>query len=191
MSLQHLLELLLFEKKSHRTNDEIQERIDSEIRLGTSDLKCPAFVRSDKVAYRRWKELIVLFDGFSFVSSSDIGHMARCCCAYSEYQDLIARRRAIADMGGFDPQEESAILDEFEEKLGAKQAKKMWEKVNFILSSAGVQSLDKSINSKMSALQAAEDRLFLNPLAKIKSVPIKKAEPKQEDSAENQMFGDG
>ena len=60
-------------------------------------------------------------------------------------------------------------------------------KINYIVSVDGVLKIDSAINKKMDMLIKMEDRLFLNPLSKVKNVP--KKEPKTIDPATAKGFG--
>jgi hypothetical protein len=91
-------------------------------------------------------------------------------------------------MEPFDDDQESLILDEFEEKNGARWAKKTWQKINYLMSLGGLLSIDKAINAKLAALNAMEDRLFLHPLARVKNVPKKEKKAPEDPNAV--MFGD-
>ena len=162
--------------KRHLTKAEIEHRKNTEIRFGNDKLVCPKHIKNNKNAYAKWKELIRLYKDFNFVASGDIGMLGRYCMAYSEYLDLIERHyyieKELKDAGG--PE---------------KRIEKMIEKYEFILSIGGLIALDKAINAKMDALVKMEDRLFLNPLAKIKNVPKKPPEEEKTELDQN-GFGD-
>lgn len=81
---------------SHLTKAEIEHRKKSEIHLGEQKLVCPVYVKSNKEAYKKWKEIKKLYTGFKFVSSADIGVIARYCMSFAQYIDLIERRDRIA-----------------------------------------------------------------------------------------------
>ena len=81
---------------SHLTKAEIEHRKKSEIHLGEQKLVCPAYVKTNKEAYKKWKEIKKLYTGFKFVSSADVGVIARYCMAFAQYIDLIERRDRIA-----------------------------------------------------------------------------------------------
>jgi phage terminase small subunit len=160
--------------KTHLTKAEIERRQENEIKIGDTRLIPPEFVREDARAFAKWKELKKIYEvnkEFDLVSSGDIGHIARYCQTHSEYLNLIDHRRVIADMKSFKWEEEDAIQHEFEEKLEGRAAARMWKKVEYLLSFDGLLDVDRSINQKMAALVAMEDRLFLNPLSKIKVIP--------------------
>ena len=175
--------------KRHLTKAEIEHRKNTEIRFGNDKLVCPKHIKNDKNAYTKWKELIRLYKDFNFVASGDIGMLGRYCMAYSEYLDLI-ERRAIINQLSINIEEHYYIEKELkDEGVPEKRIEKMIEKYEFILSIGGLIALDKAINAKMDALVKMEDRLFLNPLAKIKNVPKKPPEEEKTELDKN-GFGD-
>ena len=174
----------------HFTKKEKAERKAAEIRFGDKTLTAPAFVRRDAAARAKWSELTALYADtrVDFISSADVGHMARYCKLYSEYLDLVTHRERVDKMQPFSSEEEKAATDEFEDRRGKRGAAKMWQKIEYILSVDGVLSIDAAINKKAAILTAMEDRLFLNPLAKIKTVPKGKDKP-QADPLAKEGFG--
>ena len=175
--------------KRHLTKAEIEHRKNTEIRFGNDKLVCPKHIKNNKNAYTKWKELIRLYKDFNFVASGDIGMLGRYCMAYSEYLDLI-ERRAIINQLSINIEEHYYIEKELkDEGVPEKRIEKMIEKYEFILSIGGLIALDKAINAKMDALVKMEDRLFLNPLAKIKNVPKKPPEEEKTELDKN-GFGD-
>ena len=175
--------------KRHLTKAEIEHRKNTEIRFGNDKLVCPKHIKNNKNAYTKWKELIRLYKDFNFVASGDIGMLGRYCMAYSEYLDLI-ERRAIINQLSINIEEHYYIEKELKDAgVPEKRIEKMIEKYEFILSIGGLIALDKAINAKMDALVKMEDRLFLNPLAKIKNVPKKPPEEEKTELDKN-GFGD-
>lgn len=177
--------------KRHLTKAEIEHRKNTEIRFGNDKLVCPKHIKNDKIAYAKWKELIRLYKDFDFVASGDIGMLGRYCMAYSEYMDLLERRTMVCQlMPKVDDDENEIIEDQLDAgNVHPKRIQKMIEKYEYILSIGGIISLDKAINAKMDALVKMEDRLFLNPLAKIKNVPKKPPEEEKTELDQN-GFGD-
>ena len=175
--------------KRHLTKAEIEHRKNTEIRFGNDKLVCQKHIKNNKNAYAKWKELIRLYKDFNFVASGDVGMLGRYCMAYSEYLDLI-ERRAIINQLSINIEEHYYIEKELKDaEVPEKRIEKMIEKYEFILSIGGLIALDKAINAKMDALVKMEDRLFLNPLAKIKNVP--KKPPEEEKTVLDQNgFGD-
>jgi phage terminase small subunit len=164
------------------------ERDSGELHIGTKKFSPPRYIRESVVAMSKWRECVRIFKDFDIVSSSDVGHLARYCQMFSEYRDLLERRKAIAGMDNFSMQEEEEILDVAEQNIGAKAAAKLFQKVEFILSTGGVVMIDKAINQKADQLTKMEDRLFLNPQAKIKTQG-KKQESKKADPLDEAGFG--
>ena len=177
--------------KRHLTKAEIEHRKNTEIRFGNDKLVCPKHIKNDKIAYAKWKELIRLYKDFDFVASGDVGMLGRYCMAYSEYMDLLERRTTVCQlMPTVDDDENEIIKDQLDAgNVHPKRIQKMIEKYEYILSFGGIISLDKAINAKMDALVKMEDRLFLNPLAKIKNVPKKPPEEEKTELDQN-GFGD-
>jgi phage terminase small subunit len=177
--------------KRHLTKAEIEHRKNTEIRFGNDKLVCPKHIKNDKIAYAKWKELIRLYKDFDFVASGDVGMLGRYCMAYSEYMDLLERRTMVCQlMPKVDDDENELIEDQLDAgNVHPKRIQKMIEKYEYILSIGGIISLDKAINAKMDALVKMEDRLFLNPLAKIKNVPKKPPEEEKTELDQN-GFGD-
>ena len=177
--------------KRHLTKAEIEHRKNTEIRFGNDKLVCPKHIKNNKNAYAKWKELIRLYKDFDFVASGDVGMLGRYCMAYSEYMDLLERRTMVCQlMPKVDDDENEIIKDQLDAgNVHPKRIQKMIEKYEYILSFGGIISLDKAINAKMDALVKMEDRLFLNPLAKIKNVPKKPPEEEKTELDQN-GFGD-
>lgn len=177
--------------KRHLTKAEIEHRKNTEIRFGNDKLVCPKHIKNDKIAYAKWKELIRLYKDFDFVASGDVGMLGRYCMAYSEYMDLLERRTMVCQLiPKVDDDENEIIKDQLDAgNVHPKRIQKMIEKYEYILSFGGIISLDKAINAKMDALVKMEDRLFLNPLAKIKNVPKKPPEEEKTELDQN-GFGD-
>lgn len=168
------IDILQATGKKHLTKAEIELRKNSEIKFGGQQLTCPAYVKANKEAYKKWQEAIALYAGFDFVSSGDAGLLGRYCMTFSEYLDLIARRGRIDAISRDcdDVMDYVADSEEFDFRL----KKKLLDMV----STSAVLNLDTAINKKMDMLIKMEDRLFLNPLAKLKNVA--KPEEKEPES---------
>lgn len=168
------------------TKAEIERRKKTEIKLGDNKLKCPDYVKRDVIAYTKWKEITKIYKDIDFVSSGDVGLLGRYCKTFSEYHSLVDCREKIMNSDLSDD-EIKLVNDTLTEEYGERKAKKLFEKIDYILSTAGVLSIDTAINKKMDMLIKMEDRLFLNPLAKVKNVP--KKEPEQVDQLAAKGFG--
>lgn len=165
------------------TKAEIARREKSEVKLGDNKLKCPEFMKNDVVAFAKWKEITKIYKEIDFVSSGDVGLLARYCMTFSEYQKLLQHRIKIDSIDLLDSDEQA----ELEKQVGEDMAISLMNKINYILSVDGVLKIDTAINKKMDMLIKMEDRLFLNPLSKVKNVPKKEKEP--ENPLKKKGFG--
>lgn len=184
------IELLVVEGKKHLTKAEIESRQKSEIRFGDHKLKCPEFVRGDLNAYKKWKEVTNLYKDVDFVSSGDTGLLARYCKSFSEYQDLLQSYQRIKEIH-YDCKELDEALDgEYTDDENEDRrlfSYKVKKQLRDMISVNALLSVESAINKKMDMLIKMEDRLFLNPLAKIKNVPKKPNEEEIRD-ANAEMF---
>lgn len=158
---------LLQGNPSRLTKAEINRRQESEIRFGSQDFRTTARVRRDKIALVKWKEIVKLYRdyGVEFVSTSDAAIIERYCLTYSEYMKLIDVRAKIEDVAG---------------RKGA-------DVVNTYKAQSDL-GIDNAINKKSDMLTKIEDRLFLNPLSKLRNVS-KKSDEDQLPEGEQEMFG--
>ena len=158
------------------TKSEIEHREKSKIKVGDNKLKCPDFVKNDINAYIKFKEISKIYkDTDDIASSSDIGLIGRYCVTFSEYLDLLDKRKKVGTFNtDFDKYEQS-LPEEFIDVLN-----------NYMRMNVDLQ-LDNAINKKMDMLIKMEDRLFLTPLAKIKNIP--KKEPEKADPLSRRGFG--
>ena len=99
---------------------------------------------------------------------------------FSEYENLIKIRKNI-NMIDFDAEDEEETYKALEE-VPEYRVKYILKKIEYILSSDGLLTLESAINKKMDMLIKMEDRLFLNPLAKVKNVPKQVKSEKQPES---------
>jgi phage terminase small subunit len=178
--------------RKHLTKAEIDNRQQSEIRLGDNKLKCPDFVKDDVEAYKKWKEVTKLYKDVDFVSSGDIGLLARYCKTFSEYLVLQKSYQRINeihyDCKELDEAIDGTYADEDSDKEKALFSYKVKKQLRDLFSIGAILSIETAINKKMDMLIKMEDRLFLNPLAKVKNVP--KQEPKKQEDPNGGMFGD-
>jgi len=161
------------------TKAEIKARQENEIKLGNTNLKgvkAPEYVRLDVIAYTKWQSVMKNYkdaanQGIEVITTSDVEVLAKYCTTYSEYLSLIDRRRRIdnIDFVGLDPKLMNSLKGEKRNSM------------NELLRLKEILSLESAINKKHEILIKLEDRLFLNPLAKVKNVPKKEKEkPKNE-----------
>lgn len=163
------------------TKEQIKQRQESEVKLGVDDfkkIKKPDFVSKDKVANKRWNELIKEYksaaeQGVQLLSSSDVGLLARYCKTFSEYERLLEAYQRIENIADdADPLYQYILeQDDFAMKAMTQLAQ--------LASIDGILKIETAINKKMDQLVKMEDRLFLNPLAKVKNVPQPKQEKKE------------
>lgn len=147
----------------HLTKAEKELRQNQEVKLGKTELnnlKPPRYITIDLAAFDCWKKLIHEYkiaaeNGEEIITSSDVGILAMYCKTMSEYEGLLLRKSI------FEANEEKSLTIE-----------------NFI-------KIDNAINKKMDMLIKLQDRLFLNPLAKIKNVP-----KKEKEKPDNPMEGE-
>lgn len=167
--------------KRHLTKAEIEHRQKSEVRLGDKKMKCPDFVKNDTEAFKKWKELVRLYEDVDFVSSGDIGMLARYCVTHSQYLKLLERLKRIKDIAQEPDDVEEYIYSDNEFNTRIKR------QLADMVSTDGVLRIEKAINQKLDVLIKMEDRLFLNPVAKVKNIPKKQSEGDEGPNAD--MFG--
>lgn len=178
------INLLVAQGKKHLTKAEIEQRKKNEIKLGDKKLKCPDFIKSDIEAYKKWKEIMKIYKDADFVSSGDVGLLARYCKSFSEYKDLLNNYQTIKeihyDMKELDEALDGTYIDDENEerRLFSYKVKKQ---LRDMISINAMLSVETAINKKMDMLIKMEDRLFLNPLSKVKNVPKEKGKAEGDD----------
>jgi len=185
------IDILKANGKKHLTKDEIEKRKNSEVKLGKTELekiKPPAFVKNDLIAYKHWKQHIKEYKeastkGSELLSSSDVGMLAMYCKTYAEYERLQKSYQTI-DKIAYDEHE----LDEYIEESEDFNCKVKLQ-LRSMIAVDGLLRIETAINKKMDMLMKMQDRLFLNPLAKIKNVP----QPKEKEKTPSKFgrFGAG
>ncbi|MNW47715.1 hypothetical protein D3C74_250560 [compost metagenome] len=184
------------------TKEEIAARSENEIKLGKTELdriKPPNFVKDDTVAYTYWKQLVKEYkeaarQGIDLLTSSDVNLLALYCRTYSEYEKLLKQYQKIENIAIDD-----YVFEEYFDRLEA-QAEANEQDVNEyglramkylsqLASLDGVLKIETAINKKMDMLIKMQDRLFLNPLAKVRNIP----KPKKEEKPQSKFgkFGGG
>ena len=149
------IELHKLEKKTHLSKKQIEERENSEIKLGDSVFKKTNHILNNEAALEKWEEVVAIYvdAGIRFVSSSDIGIIERYCITYAEYYELLDLKKEI----------ETKVNDKIKVSAALTKLK-----------------IDNNINRKSELLIKMEDRLFLNPLSKIRTVQQEKEQKKNE-----------
>jgi phage terminase small subunit len=162
------VQLLVMEGNTrHLTREEIEFREDNEIRIGDShDFRRPRSLNENREAIKKWKEIISIYKDIDFVSVADTGAIERYCLLYSDWLALQASRAKIIA----------------EDKLAGLSENISMMKLNKL-------NLDEKISRKLDLILKLEDRLFLNPLSKVRSIPKKTKEEKEQSELENMGFG--
>lgn len=177
------VELILTKGRSHHlTKEVIEHRKAAEIKTGSKTLRCPAYVKNNVNAFNRWKEIMKIYKEVDFVSSGDVGFLARYCMTYSEYMELLERRKRINHIAQNSGDVEDYILDN--EAFSNRIKKQLLD----MISTDAILRLDTAINKKMDLLIKMEDRSFLNPLAKVKNIPKKEQVAREDPDA--YLFGE-
>lgn len=161
------------------TKAEIEHRKNTEIKIGESKLKCPEFVKNDAVAFKKWKEVTKIYKDVDFVSSGDTGLLARYCMTFSEYENMLRVRKHLNTV--------EVKWDDYEQFLPLD----LRDGINRLLKIDPLLQIETAINKKMDMLIKMEDRLFLNPLAKVKNVPQKPKEEKPKNKFAKFAGGEG
>lgn len=154
-------------KSHHLTKSEIKKREENKIEIGKSRIKTPEYVTKNKAALKQWKKLIIEYqiadkNGHTLFTSTDCDILGKYCLTHSEYLALIKKRQIIDDI------DLTELFDEIHESDELSDNTK--KKLNKILNADHTLKLESAINKKHEILIKLEDRLFLNPLSKIKNI---------------------
>jgi phage terminase small subunit len=173
--------------KSHLTKAEIKKREQEEVKIGTDRLVMPTYIRGNPSARAKWIEVIAIFksSGMNLATSADVGIISRYCQAHSDYLYLLEIRDRLRDT--------DLDIGEAEEELedmvpGERRRAIVVQKINFILSAAGLFQADTAVNKKLDQVLKLEDRLFLNMQSRVRNVPKKEAQAAVDEGAAA-MFG--
>lgn len=136
-------------KKHKLTKKELEALENSVVKIGSVKFDAPESVKSDPVAFAKWKEIMKLYkdcDQVDIVSSADIGLLERYSLMYSDYKSL----------------------------LDAK--KKIYKALSLLeaLEACNKLKIDSEMNAKSRVLLQMESELFLTPLSKSRAMPRKK-----------------
>lgn len=147
---------LLEGNKNRRTKEQLKDIAKSEIKLGGKKFKASEMIKADAVALKKWKSLIKTYLDYDidFISDSDSGAIEQYCMSYAM---VVRLEKAKAE-----------IMDE-----GKKKGKKNIEIIAYI----DKLDIQKAIDTQVKIMLPLSDRLFLNPVSKIKGLR-KKQEPK-------------
>lgn len=151
----------LLEQDSHVGKAEIERRKAAAVTLGHGILRMPPEVGANKIAREKWGVLTELYRGVPFVSSADACTIARYCLVHARYMEL--HRDLYACRKRWD-----AVALDLAER-GEYDAKAALSVFSRMMSETG--DIDAKMDRKLSALERMEDRLFLNPLSRVRTVP--------------------
>jgi len=182
------LNILEASGKKHLTNEDKEQRRKSEVKMPTGKIKCPRHVKNNIDAYKKWKEVLPLLKAVDIIKQADTGVLARYCMSWSEYFDLLRMREEVSFIEPFTADEEILVSDDFEFRVGKKSSAAMWKKVEFIFSTQAILNIDKAINQKVQVINSLEDKLFLNPLSRVKNILKNQSKP-PEQTPEDELFG--
>ncbi len=170
--------------RKHLTKAEIAARQEGEVKLGKHELeklRKPAFVTKDKVANKLWNDLIKEYksaaeQGVELLTSSDVGMLAIYCKTFSEYERLLVQYQRL-DKIAIDDDVLHEYIERAEDAEGVNL--KALQYLSQLASLDGILKIETAINKKADMLLKMQDRLFLNPLAKVKNVvkPKEKEKP--------------
>jgi phage terminase small subunit len=177
------------------TKEKLRDRQASEVKLGKHELeklRKPAFVSKDKTASKLWNDLIKEYksaaeQGVELLTSSDVGMLAMYCKTYSEYERLLVQYQRIENITI-----DVDVLDEFIDQAELDGGEVNYKALRYLSQLAtveGILKIETAINKKMDMLLKMQDRLFLNPLAKVKNV----LKPKKDEKPPSKFgkFGGG
>lgn len=154
------VQLLKLEGKSHRTKAELEHRGKAEKSLytGTTFKESPA-VKADPIAHREFLRLKKLYKNIQYVDGLDEQIINRYCL-------LISQEQALAKMT-------ERMRHDIDEVEDVNDRLRIYESI------AGVT--DKAMKTRDMLLKL-EDRMFLNPTTRIKSIPKSPVEEKKESA---------
>ena len=172
--------LHILDNKKHLSEQDKKDRADSEVTMGEVKFTPPQEVKKNPEAMKKWREVtkIYLDSGLELVTSTDNSVLGRYCLLYADYWHLVEQRRIIGELEF--PEDEAKDLSEMTEKLiSRKKAERLYDLILYFTTLDGVIKLDKAINAKSKSILYIEDRIYLNPAAKVRTQRIKrKAEKK-------------
>jgi len=162
-------------KSHHISKAESDRRKKSEIKIDDKKLRIPDYVKNDVAAYSKWKELVSIYKNIDLVNAFDSGGVARYCKHYAEYLKLLEQKEFVENF--------EVNWDNYCMQVTAF----VEDGVNKFLRMDPIMKLDSLINKKSDILTKLEDRLFLNPVSRLRNVAKKE---KEEKDADAYMFGD-
>ena len=152
--------------KNRKTKEQLKDIAESEIKLGGKDFEASEIIKADPIALKKWKSLIKTYLEYDidFISDSDSGAIEQYCMSYAVVTRLEKAKAEIIKKAKKDKEPEVVIL-------------------------ALTADIQKAIDTQVKIMLPLSDRLFLNPVSKIKGLR-KKQEPKVDKTSKyEQQFG--
>ena len=173
--------LHIHDPKQHLGADDKKARADAELTMGDLNFSVPESVKKNKAAFKKWCEVTKIYKEarLTVVSSTDNGVIGRYCMLYAEYDELIEQRRLISDLD-FPADDMDEIIAETDAEYRHARACRLWNILEYFTKLDGLLKLDKAINTKLKSILDVEDRIFMNPAAKVRTLPIRR-KPKEKD----------
>lgn len=174
--------LHIHDPKSHKSTTQKEELADAEITMGVTKFTAPEHLKDDIQAMIKWREITKIYkeSGLVLVSSTDNGVLARYCQLHSEYIELIMQRRLISRLE-FPDDDTAEILAVTNDEYVRERARRLWSIMEYFTCLDGLLKINDKINAKCKAILSVEDRIFLNPAAKVKTLPIKRKRDKADE----------
>ena len=140
--------------KTTLSKEEIKRRQEAEekLKIGEHVFVVTENILQNETALNKWKELVKIYEGFDFVTNVDVGVIEKYCLTHADYFELLEMKIRI---------------------------KEEYPEPTLYLQALNELKLSNEINKKLDMLIKLEDRLFLNPLSRIKAVPPKPEEKKE------------
>lgn len=149
-------ELILLEHKSHRTKAEIEHRKAAEKALYTGETFAESpQVKADSVAHQEFTRLKRLYTKINCIDALDQQVINRYCL---EVSNVYALQNIFTQLNAL-----RGETDDFTQKIS------IYEQIN---------KTNTAMQKCKELLLKYEDRLFLNPMSRIKSIPKTPEEPK-------------
>lgn len=80
-------------KKDHKGKTELKYRKDNAITTGSGvRMTCPAYIKDNTIAYKKWRDTLKVFEGTNLVSAGDITILEIYSSTYAQYRELYELR---------------------------------------------------------------------------------------------------
>lgn len=150
----------VFDGKAHFSKAQLAARKNAEVKLGTQNFKMPVALKPIPEAVKKWKWLLKTYSeaGFTLVTTADKAILERYCLMWADYRQI---RAAIAH-----------IKQLFE-----------WDHTHELyLAAYDRLGVDAKLHRISTELTKMEDKLFLTPIAKARTVSPMEDKPPAEDT---------